>query len=101
MKQFEFEDVIFYIGQNCSENDQLFKTMPGNATWFHLDSKSSSHVYCISKQNKELTKEQIKKGAEYVRTWSKKSDKVIYIKKSKLKRTGPGLVELSENPKYA
>jgi hypothetical protein len=104
MKEIEFDESTFYIGQNCSENDKLFKTMPQDATWFHLDSLSSSHVYCIKKEefsNKKLTKEEIKKGAELVKVWSKKTDKVIYIKKSKLKRIGPGLVELLDDPKYA
>jgi predicted ribosome quality control (RQC) complex YloA/Tae2 family protein len=99
MKEIEFESAIFYVGQNCSENDELFKSMPGNSTWFHLDSQSSSHVYCVS-ENKKLTKQEIKKGAELVRIWSKKSGKVIYLKKSKLKRIGPGLVELLDDPKY-
>jgi len=100
MKEIEFETVIFYVGQNCSENDKLFKSMSGDSTWFHLDQQSSSHVYCVSKE-KKLTKEEIKKGAELVRTYSKKSGKVIYLKKSKLKRVGPGLVELLDEPKYA
>ena len=98
MKIIEFNDTIYYIGQNTSENDHLFKTMPNNATWFHLDSQSSSHVYCVS--NTKLTKIEIKKGAELVKFWSKKTDKVIYIKKCKLKRIGPGLLELLECPKY-
>lgn len=100
MKEIAFGTTTFYVGQNCAENDELFKTMPGTATWFHLDSESSSHVYCIT-VGKKLTKEEIKKGAELVRTWSKKSSKVIYLKKSRLKRIGPGLVELLDDPKYA
>lgn len=110
MKTFVFEEATFYVGQNQKENDELFKSMPETATWFHLDSESSSHVYCvlgdITSEKKfgnvpKLTKSHIKKGAELVRTWSKKSDKVIYLKKNKLKRIGPGLVELLGDPKYA
>lgn len=115
MKTFVFEEATFYVGQNQKENDELFKIMPETATWFHLDSESSSHVYCVlgdttsEKSDNwpklghvpKLTKEQIKKGAELVRTWSKKSSKVIYLKKNRLKRIGPGLVELLDDPKYA
>lgn len=102
MKIIELGPITFYVGQNISENDELFKTMPSDSTWFHLESQTSSHVYCIKQENtQKLTKEEIKKGAELVKVWSKKTDKVIYIKKNKLKRIGPGLVELLEDPKYA
>ena len=102
MKEIIFENVVFHIGQNCSENDNLFKTMPDNSIWFHLDSQTSSHVYCISnnKLTKKDMKEVIKKGAELVRLWSKKTGKVIYIKKNKLKSVGPGIVELLDDPNY-
>jgi predicted ribosome quality control (RQC) complex YloA/Tae2 family protein len=73
--------------------------MPENSTWFHLDNDSSSHVYCVT-ENKKLTKNQIKKGAELVKIWSKKSGKVIFLKKNNLKRVGPGLVELLDKPKF-
>jgi len=46
MKEIKFESVTFYVGQNSSENDELFRAVPGNSTWFHLDLQSSSHVYC-------------------------------------------------------
>lgn len=105
MKVIETEDATFYVGQNCSENDELFKTMPLDSTWFHMDSQSSSHVYCVLKisetDSKKISKQDIKKGAELVRIWSKKSGKVIYITKSKLKRLGPGLLDLLGEPKYA
>jgi len=104
MKEIDFESVIFYVGQNCSENDKLFRSMPGNSTWFHLDLQSSSHVYCVCKDPKriKLSKEEIKKGAELVRTYSKKTGKVIYLKKNKLKTLGQGIVEWSDSePKYA
>lgn len=103
MKEIDFETATFYVGQNCSENDKLFKTMSGDSYWFHLDTQSSSHVYCVKKDQSinKLTKEEIKKGADLVKIWSKKTDKVIYIKKGKLKRIGPGLVQLLDNPKYA
>ena len=102
MKVIETDSAKYYIGQNSSENDELFYEMPKNAIWFHLDSKSSSHVYCmLNDSEKKISKEQIKKGAELVKQWSKKDDKVIYIQKSKLKRLGPGLLDLIEEPKYA
>ena len=104
MKEIEFGSVIFYVGQNCLENDKLFMSMSENSLWFHLDSQSSSHVYCVVKENKKLSKEEmrtiIKKGGELVRIWSKKTGKVMYIKKCKLKRVGPGIVEILEDPKY-
>ncbi len=100
MKEFVFDTVTYYVGQNCSENDELFKIMPENAIWFHLQDGSSSHVYAISdnKDNK-LSRKELKKGAELVKIYSKKSSKVIYLKKNKLKRVGPGLVELLDIPK--
>ncbi len=112
MKVIETEDATFYVGQNCLENDELFKTMPVNSTWFHMESESSSHVYCVLKTSethegasKKISKDAYirvsKKGAELVRLWSKKSGKVIYITKNKLKRLGPGLIDLLGEPKYA
>lgn len=102
MKVIETEDATFYVGQNCSENDELFKTMSLDSTWFHMESESSSHVYCVLKtEEQKISKTEIKKGAELVRLWSKKSGKVIYITKSKLKRLGPGLMDLLGEPKYA
>jgi hypothetical protein len=92
MKELILGNVIFYIGQNCSENDELFESMPNNSTWFHLDNDSSCHVYAIS--NRKLTKLEFKKGAELVRIYSKKTGKVIHMKKSGLKKVGPGTVEL-------
>ena len=59
MKTIEYEESTFYIGQNINENDELYKTMPSNATWFHLDSETSSHVYCVSgSKSSKLTKEE-------------------------------------------
>ena len=75
-------------------------SMSENSTWFHLDQQTSSHVYCVS-EGKKLSKQEIKKCAELVKIWSKKTGKVIYLKKNKLKRVGPGLMELLEDPKYA
>lgn len=79
--------------------------MPGEAIWFHFDKFASSHVYCLYKKNiklnKILNKEYIKIGAKYVREYSKNNDKVIYVKRNKLKRLGPGILEPLEDPKYA
>lgn len=104
MKEILFNSFTFHVGQNISENDKLFEIMPSDSTWFHLDNQSSSHVYCVSTLNTEknkLTKTEIKKGALLVREYSKKNGAVIYIKKNKLKRIGPGLVELLDDPKFA
>lgn len=100
MKIVSFESVTFHIGQNCSENDNLFMSMPENSVWFHLDTSTSSHVYAVT-TNKKLNKQEIKKGAELVKLYSKKSGKVIYIQKNKLKRVGPGLIDILGEPKYA
>lgn len=101
MKIIEFESVIFYVGQNSSENDQLFNDMPNDAIWFHLASESSSHVYCVDKSGaKKLDKKCLKKGAELVKFYSKKTSKVIYTKKSNLKLIGNGLIHMLVDPKY-
>lgn len=99
MKEIEYDDAKFYVGQNSSENDKLFEIMPNNSIWFHLDSKSSSHVYCVT--NGKLTKEHIKKGSQLVKSWSKKNDKVIYVSKSNLKHIGPGILDITGEYKYA
>jgi hypothetical protein len=101
MKEIIFKSSTFYVGQNCSENDKLFVSMPIDSIWFHLESESSSHVYCVTNDIRKLTREEIKKGSELVKIYSKKFSKVIYLPKNKLKRIGPGLIELLDKPKIA
>lgn len=90
------EETVYYIGKNAKENDELFKTMPNDSTWFHLENNPSAHVYCLSK-NKKINKKEIKKSAQYVRQYSKGQGSVIYTKKNNLKRQGIGLLEIIDN----
>lgn len=98
MKEIIIDKCKYYVGQNISENDKLFREMPSNSEWFHLDSKSSPHVYCICEK---LTKKEIKQSAVLVRQYSKSQDQVIHIQKSKLKRVGPGLLQINGTHKKA
>ena len=96
MKEITIDNSKYYVGQNITENDKLYKEMPLNAEWFHLDSDSSAHVYCICDK---LTKKEIKQASILVRKFSKGQGQVIHIKKNKIKRVGPGLIEVCDVPK--
>jgi len=99
MKTIVQDLVVYYIGQNSRENDNLFSKMPKTAIWFHLESGPSAHVYAVKPI--PLDKNEIKRGAMLVREHSHGQGKVIYLKKTSLNLIGQGELELLRPSKYA
>jgi len=97
MKEVLEDSVTYFIGENAKENDELYEKMPSNAIWFHLDSKPSAHVYAVSLT--KMNRIQLKRGASFVRFYSKGQGRVLYAEKKDIKLIGQGLVELLKNPK--
>lgn len=94
MKEIIIDEVIYYIGRNIKDNDELFKKMSNDSEWFHSEDSPSSHVYCVCKK---LGPKEIKQSAQFVRQYSKSQGSVIHIKKRNLLRKGPGLLEIIGN----
>ena len=95
MKIIENNNITYYVGKNSSENDELYKSMPNDSIWFHLDQSPSSHVYAVG----NLTRPDLKYGAKLVRENSKGQGPVIYTFKKYIKLIGNGQVELLQDPK--
>lgn len=101
MKQIEYNNVNFYIGQNATENWELLdssKKINENFIWFHLNSFPSSYVIMYSTLDKlKIDNSQcdinnfLTFGANLCRENSKykflKDIKVIYTTVKKLKKT--------------
>uniref|UniRef100_A0A6C0AYK3 NFACT RNA-binding domain-containing protein n=1 Tax=viral metagenome TaxID=1070528 RepID=A0A6C0AYK3_9ZZZZ len=113
MKELEFNNVKFYVGQSAKENWQLLdkaKIENKNFVWFHLDSFPSPYVFMWSsisnlekliKESKEVNStnidlcptidQYINYGATLCKEYSKykflNDLKIMYTTVSKLKKT--------------
>jgi predicted ribosome quality control (RQC) complex YloA/Tae2 family protein len=97
MKEIIINDNKYYIGENSRENDEIYKIVPNNSIWFHLDQGPSSHVYLVF--DKKISRTELKQGAMFVRQYSKGQGRVIYLEKKYIKLIGGGQVEMLKDPK--
>lgn len=100
MKEIEYEDTLFKVGNNSAENWELLKENE-NYIWFHLASYPSCYVICCTE---DLTDDMIIYGAELCKSNTKyrnlKNLRVNYTPISNLKK-GPveGMVIMKSNRK--
>lgn len=100
MKEIEYEDTLFKVGNNSAENWELLKENE-NYMWFHLASFPSCYVICCTE---DLTDDMIRYGAELCKSNTKyrnlKNLRVNYTPISNLKK-GPveGMVIMKSNRK--
>ena len=106
MKQFEFNDCKFYVGQSAKENWELLdkaKVENQNYIWFHLNSFPSPYVIMWSSIDELIKSENVDTsenlsvdkflnfGAELCKKYSKyknyKDLKIMYITVKKLTKT--------------
>jgi predicted ribosome quality control (RQC) complex YloA/Tae2 family protein len=88
MKVIEKNEEIYYIGENAKDNHDTFDKMSGTVSWFHLDDKSSAHVFVNIPKDRKLRKKIIKQAAYYVRYHSKDYGPVCYTSISNLQKGG-------------
>jgi len=100
MKEFEFENIKYYVGQNAKENWEILdiaKKDNPNYIWFHLNSFASPYVIMwltldnINNMNNDNINEYIQYGANLCKKYSKytylKDIKIIYTTIKKLSKT--------------
>jgi len=99
-----FDDIYtIQIGRNQAENDQLVKSAPQTAWWFHLKDVPSPHGILYSDDGSEPTKNAIYRAAQLVKQYSKSKNlntvSVDYCSIKNVKRTDvPGKVILTKRP---
>lgn len=101
MKTITEFDATYNVGQNSSENDQLYHISSSDSFWFHLEDMPSPHVY-VTLINTDLNRQHIVNAANLVRKYSSKAKlsksngRVMYAKKTDIKLIGNGEVEVSK-----
>jgi hypothetical protein len=101
MIKFEYDNIIFYLGENAKDNWNLLNK-DKNFIWFHLNSFPSGH--CIA-ETYDINKKIINYGAMLVKNNSKyknmKNIKVIYTQlKNITKSTNIGEVNIKRKCKF-
>ena len=95
MKEYEYDDIKYYVGENAKENWELFDKsieIDKKYIWFHLNSFASPYIIMYATMDKiELMRDvYLKYGASLCLENSKYSylrdTKIIYSELSKLKK---------------
>ena len=73
MKEFIYDEIIFKIGQNKYENNELLDESKQNDLWFHLNKLPSCHGILFS-HNKNFDKTIIKQCCLEIKKYMKKND---------------------------
>ena len=97
MKEFEFENIKYYVGRTAKENWELLdnaKKDNPNYIWFHLNSFASPYVIMFStldNMNNDDINEYIHYGANLCKEYSKykflKDIKIMYTSIKNLSKT--------------
>lgn len=100
MKEIEYNETIFKVGKNASENWELLNEN-NNYIWFHLESFPSCYVVCC---NEEPTDDMILYGAKLCKENTKYRNfnniKISYTPLSNLKKAEKvGMVYIKSNRK--
>ena len=98
MREIEYQNYIFYIGQNAKENWELldkFSKINDEYIWFHLNSFASPYVIVNTTINElsdiSLKNDILNYGSQLCKDYSKykflSNLKIIYTSLKKLKKT--------------
>lgn len=96
MKEYEFNEKKFVVGENAKENDNLikkYKDINSKYYWCHLHESSSAHCIICSE---DITKKDLQFAKNCIQKHNN-NEKIIVCKLLGIRRTDtPGLVEIKK-----